>query len=84
MPGNVKRWIKNPLRANELFGCPVETEDRKLTGVDSRTHSKPTTVLAPASVIDSVDHHPSAAEALKKMYEKKNIIKYIHKENKQE
>lgn len=47
----------------ESFDSPVETEDRKSTEVDGMTHSKPTTVLAPASVINTIDHQPSAAEA---------------------
>jgi hypothetical protein len=50
-------------RTNESFDSPVETEDRKSTGVDGMTLSKPTTVPAPASVITTVNHPPSAAEA---------------------
>lgn len=49
--------------ASDSFDSRVRSEEWKPTEVDGRTHSKPTTVLAPASVITSVNHPPSAAEA---------------------
>jgi hypothetical protein len=50
------------IQASDSLDSPVETEDRKSTGVDGKTHSKPTTVLASASVINAIDHRPSNAE----------------------
>jgi hypothetical protein len=50
-------------QTSESFDSLVRIKERKSTGVDGRTHSKPTTVLAPASVVKKIDHHPTDAEA---------------------
>ena len=52
-------------QAHESFDSPRRIEDRKSTGVDGRTHSNPTTVLASASVINAIGHQPTDAKEQK-------------------